>query len=236
MANQPNAADRILSKGKPTMAEQQLPLDGAASRPPRNIPPPTPTEQRRMLVNGTADFHRSFPQEPGDMRTTEELVDDALANGAVRLHTQEELLDRHDADEQDAAAALARGEITHIISTTSDPFAVVVTEVPNSKAAAPGGEGAEPAAVYSIPHQAQIECRPLADGGIEIWQEGQHGHDEESVTIHVAAGNVVMLARLLLFAAGFSGAGIHCDTGRGHIDLLDGDTAAGLRSEHQPRS
>jgi hypothetical protein len=89
-------------------------------------------------------------------------------------------------------------------------------------------------AVYSIPHQAQIECRALSDGGIEIWQEGQHGPDDNT-TIHVAAGNVVMLARILLFAAGFSGAGIHCDTGRGHVDLVDGDTAVSLHSEHPPR-
>jgi hypothetical protein len=99
------------------MSTGQLPLDGGKGS---DRPPPTPTEQRRLLVNGAADFMSKYPPAPGEPQTPEEATDDALASGAVRLRTQEELLDRHDADEQDAAAALARGEITHIISTGPD--------------------------------------------------------------------------------------------------------------------
>lgn len=174
----------------------QLPLDRGASR-----PPPTPTEQRRLLVNGAAEFNRNHPPRPGEPQTAEEAVDDALAKGVVRLHTQVALLDRHDAIEADAAAAPARG-------------------------------GVEP--VYSIQHQAQIECRALVDGGVEITQAGQHGPDEDA-TIHVAAGNVVRLARLLLLAAGFRDPGVISDTGRGCVDLIDGDTAASHNSEFPSR-
>lgn len=212
--------------------EQQLPLAGGASRspsPPAEIQPPTPTEQRRMLINGVADFNRSFPPGPGEPQTAEEAVDEALAKGVVRLETQEALLDRYDAAEQDVAAALARGEITHIIS--AGPDGIKVTVVPQH-------DGVEPArpgnAVYSIQHQAQIECRALVDGGVEITQAGQHGPDEDA-TIHVAAGNVVRLARLLLLAAGFRDPGVISDTGRGCVDLIDGDTAAGHNSEFPSR-
>lgn len=216
------------------MATGQLPLDGGKGS---DRPPPTPSEQRQLLVNAGAAFNAGFKKDhtptPQELRTAAEQVDDALASGAVRLRTQEQLLDQHDADEQDAAAAMARGDITQIISATTDGGALVVTVTD-----VPRPEGAEPAqlddAVYAIPHQAQIECRALADGGIEIWQEGQHGADDE-VTIHVAEGNVVMLARLLLLAAGFRNPGVISDTGRGCVDLIDGDTAANHNSEFPSR-
>lgn len=212
------------------MATGQLPLDGGNGS---DRPPPTPTEQRRMLVNGAADFNAGFKKNhtptPEELGTAAEQVDEALAKGVVRLRTQDGLLDRHDADEQDAAAALARGAMTHIVSTGPDGLKVTVV---------PPRDGVEPvkpdAAVYAIPHQAQIECRALVDGGVEIWQEGQHGVDDD-VTIHVAAGNIVMLARLLLLAAGFRNPGVISDTGRGCVDLIDGDTAANHDSEISSR-
>jgi len=78
---------------------------------------------------------------------------------------------------------------------------------------------------YEIPHQAKIECRALADGGVEIWQEGQHGPDEASI-IHVAGGNVVQLARLLLYAAGFQTIGIFTHEKGGCVDVEDGHLAS----------
>jgi hypothetical protein len=78
---------------------------------------------------------------------------------------------------------------------------------------------------WQIPHQAAIECRPVADGGVDIWQEGQHGRDED-VIIHVAAGNVVHLARLMLYAAGFRSIGIYTHEGGGNVDVEDGHLAS----------
>lgn len=78
---------------------------------------------------------------------------------------------------------------------------------------------------WHIPHQARIECRALTDGGVEVWQEGQNGSSEE-VTIHVAAANVVMLARHLLYAAGFKSIGIYTHERGGNVDIEDGHLAS----------
>lgn len=84
---------------------------------------------------------------------------------------------------------------------------------------------------FTIPRQAQIECRALVDGGVEIWQEGQHGTDEDA-TIHVAAVNAVMLARQLLAAAGFAPIGIYTRIKGGNIDIDDGDLPANVYSDN----
>jgi len=78
---------------------------------------------------------------------------------------------------------------------------------------------------WHIPSQARIECRALTDGGVELWQEGQHGSDEE-VIIHVAAANVVMLARHMLYAAGFQNIGIYTHEDDGNVDVDDGHLAS----------
>jgi hypothetical protein len=62
-------------------------------------------------------------------------------------------------------------------------------------------------------------------GGVDIWQEGQHGRDDD-VIIHVAAGNVVHLARLMLYAAGFRSIGIYTYEEGGNVDVEDGHLAS----------
>lgn len=168
------------------MGTEQLPLDGAASRPPpkpaRDIRPPTPTEQRRLLVNGTADLHRSFPPAPGDTRTAEELVDDALAKGVVQLHTQEALLDQHDAAEQDAAAALANGTATLDLGAGS------------------GGRFRRRDMVL-CPAQDQIEVAFDEHGDLTMTQRSSVGESEDQ-TILVARGNIEAFIDLLTDALG----------------------------------
>lgn len=79
---------------------------------------------------------------------------------------------------------------------------------------------------WAIPRQHAIECRALAGGDVEIWQEGQHGDDDASI-VRVAAGNVVMLARHLLYAAGFKSITIATHVpGEGMEDVEDGSLAA----------
>jgi hypothetical protein len=78
---------------------------------------------------------------------------------------------------------------------------------------------------WCIPRQARIECSmTTTDGELEIWQEGQHGPEEDS-RIHVARGSAVRLARNILYAAGFKSIGIYAYVkGGGCVDLDDGDT------------
>lgn len=79
---------------------------------------------------------------------------------------------------------------------------------------------------WAIPRQYAIECRALPGGDVEIWQEGQHGDDDAHI-IHVAAGNAVMLARHLLYAAGFKSITIATYVpGEGMEDVEDGSLAA----------
>lgn len=89
----------------------------------------------------------------------------------------------------------------------------------------PATEEADLQLYFHIPRQAGIECRALVGGGVEIWQEGQHGDAEDSI-IHVAAGNVVQLARHLLYAAGFHTIGIYTHEKGGNVDVEDGHLAS----------
>lgn len=181
--------------------EPQLPLDGKTGRTPpppkpsRDIAPPTPTEQRRMLVNGAADFNKNHPPGPGEPQTGEEQVDEALARGVVRLQTQDALLDQHEMDEAEAAAALARGEITHIITTTSDPFDVQVTEVPRAAGVHPYRD------MVLCPAQDQIAVTFNDDGDLTITQRSALGESEDQA-IQVAAANIGSFIDLLTDALG----------------------------------
>jgi hypothetical protein len=47
--------------------------------------PPTPTEQRHMLIEGCKDFDKRYPSGPSDGHSVEEAVDNAIANGVVSL-------------------------------------------------------------------------------------------------------------------------------------------------------
>jgi hypothetical protein len=144
--------------------------------------PPTPTEQRHMLIEGCKDFDKRYPPGPADVKAAEEAVDNAIAKGVVKLAPEED---------------------------------------PNMQQ------------YWHIPHQAGIECRALTNGGVEIWQEGQHGANED-VIIHVAAGNVVMLARHLLYAAGFRSIGIYTYEKGGNVDVEDGHLASNFYDDDKP--
>jgi hypothetical protein len=135
--------------------------------------PPTPTEQRHMLIAAATDFNKRYPPGPSETGTAEEQVDEAIAKGVVKL--------------------------------------------------APGDPDLE--VYWQIPRQAAIECRALVGGGVEIWQEGQHGGGDD-VIIHVAAANVVNLARLMLYAAGFKNIGIYTHERGGNVDIDDGHLAS----------
>jgi hypothetical protein len=96
---------------------------------------------------------------------------------------------------------------------------------------APDNQDEEKDFRWAIPHQARIECAMTTDGEIEIWQEGQHGSDDAD-RIHVARGNAVALARIILWAAGFKSIGIFAYVkGGGCVDLEDGDTPDCVRPE-----
>jgi hypothetical protein len=86
--------------------------------------------------------------------------------------------------------------------------------------------------VWSIPSQIAIDCAAVADGGVEITQDGQHGPDE-AATIHVAAGNVVRLARSILYAAGFNSIGIYTHERAGNVDIEDGQLASNFQDGRQ---
>lgn len=81
---------------------------------------------------------------------------------------------------------------------------------------------------WCIPRQAAIECRPLKDGGVEIWQEGSPGSKGE-VKVYVAAANVVILARQLLWAAGFKSIGIYTYERGACVDVEDGHLASNFK-------
>lgn len=89
---------------------------------------------------------------------------------------------------------------------------------------ATGGDEDGKDVCWTIPHQARIECSLTPNGDVQIWQEGQHGLDDDD-RIHVAPRNAVALARCILFAAGFKSIGIYAYVaGGGCVDLEDGDT------------
>ncbi len=73
---------------------------------------------------------------------------------------------------------------------------------------------------WTIPSQAATECRATESGSVDIWQEGR-----DDAVISVAAGNAVMLARHILYAAGFRSVGIYTHTPKGNVDIEDGDLA-----------
>lgn len=79
---------------------------------------------------------------------------------------------------------------------------------------------------WGIDRQYAIEVSALKLGGVEIKQEGQHGHAEEEAIIHIARGNEVRVARLLLWAAGFPNVHIYTHAKGGNYDLHDGSEAA----------
>src|SRR5882724_13323332 len=47
--------------------------------------PPTPTEQRHMLIASCKDFDRKYPPGPSEVATAEEAVDNAIAAGKVSI-------------------------------------------------------------------------------------------------------------------------------------------------------
>jgi hypothetical protein len=46
---------------------------------------PTPTEQRHMLLEGCKDFDKLYPPGPSEVATSEEAVDNAIADGKIKL-------------------------------------------------------------------------------------------------------------------------------------------------------
>jgi hypothetical protein len=50
--------------------------------------PPTPTEHRHMLIEGCKDFDKKFPPGPSEVRTAEEAVDNAIAEGKISAVVQ----------------------------------------------------------------------------------------------------------------------------------------------------
>jgi hypothetical protein len=113
-----------------------------------------------------------------------------------------------------------------VVASSTARVADVIAEVDNATGGDPDGY-----TFWPIPRQATIECREQPDGGVEIWQEGQHGGADDTI-IHVAAGNSVMLARHILYAAGFRTVGIYThEKGEGNIDLENGDLASNFYDE-----
>ena len=54
--------------------------------------PPTPTEQRHMLIEGAKHFNRLYPPGPSEVADAEEAVDNAIATGVVKLAPEHEKL------------------------------------------------------------------------------------------------------------------------------------------------
>jgi hypothetical protein len=50
--------------------------------------PPTPTEQRHMLIEGCKDFDKKYPPGPSDVQSAVEAVDNAIAKGVVNTTVQ----------------------------------------------------------------------------------------------------------------------------------------------------
>jgi hypothetical protein len=98
-----------------------------------------------------------------------------------------------------------------------------------SPSAAPDAPGVDAEHYWSIPRQYAIECRTKPDGAVEIWQEGQHA--DQDVSILVAAGNIVQLARHLLYAAGFRTIGIYTHEKGGNVDVEDGHLASNFYND-----
>jgi hypothetical protein len=48
-----------------------------------NFTPPTPTEHRQMLIDAAEDFDKKYPPGPSEVRTAEEAVDNAIAEGKI---------------------------------------------------------------------------------------------------------------------------------------------------------
>jgi hypothetical protein len=138
--------------------------------------PPTPTEQRQMLIEGCKDFDKKYPPGPSEVGSAAAAVDNAIAKGVVKLAPED------------------------------DPDMI---------------------SYWPIPRQAAIECRTVVNGDVEVWQEGEHGlHGAaDAVTVHVAAGNVVRLARSILYAAGFRTVSIYTHEKGGNVDIEDGQLA-----------
>lgn len=172
--------------------------------------PPTPTERRKMLVNGAADFMAKYPQ-PGD-GTPEEAVDEAIAKGRVSLGLGDQV----------AASTLPVSNVLDLAQSA--------TEKPKRDFSL------ETNGCWRIPRQAQIECSLTADlQTVEIEQEGQHGGpDDDGGRIHVNRGNAVQLAKHILWAAGFQNVGIYTMTPAGNVDLEDGDIAEQIDYDEQP--
>ena len=82
---------------------------------------------------------------------------------------------------------------------------------------------------WSVPAQTAIECRARENGSVELWQ-GTNEADAGDV-ICIAAGNAVMLARHILYAAGFVAVGIYTHTRSGNVDIADGDLAGSFYDE-----
>jgi hypothetical protein len=138
--------------------------------------PPTPTEQRHMLIKGCEDFDEKYQPGPSEVGSAAAAVDNAIAKGVVKLAPED------------------------------DPDMI---------------------SYWPIPRQAAIECRAVVNGDVEVWQEGVHGlhGTADAVTVHVAAGNVVRLARSILYAAGFRTVSIYTHEKGGNVDIEDGQLA-----------
>jgi hypothetical protein len=83
----PNRSDReiarIVGADHKTVGSRRAKL-GIAS--PLGNSPPTPTEQRHMLIEGAKDFNKLYPPGPSEIdATAEEAVDNAIAKSVVRL-------------------------------------------------------------------------------------------------------------------------------------------------------
>jgi hypothetical protein len=55
--------------------------------------PPTPTEQRHMLIGGCKDFDARYPPGPSEVATAEEAVDNAIADGKISAGADDEIVD-----------------------------------------------------------------------------------------------------------------------------------------------
>jgi hypothetical protein len=166
-----------------------------------NFTPPTPTEHRQMLINAGEAFDAKYPPGPSEVRAAEEAVDNAIAEGKIGYANAGR---GGVGDEVAARPCVNVREIVSKLAPEDDPNMQMY---------------------WHIPHQAAIECRALVNGGVEVWQEGQNG-DDEAVIIHVAAGNVVQLARHMLYAAGFKNIGIYTHERAGNVDVEDGHLAS----------
>jgi hypothetical protein len=189
---------------------------------------PSSTQMRKMLIAGVEDFDSKFPQDTTE--TAEELVDRAIAEGQVSTKPGTGGEDRHETSQ----SVTKRHGVTPPM--TIDPS----SHAGHMLGLAGDGDEDDEAEVdretyWPIPSQAAIECRQAENGAVEIWQEGQHS-PEEDVTIHIAAGNAVMLARHILYAAGFPNVSMYIHVrGEGNVDLNNGDLAETFKDANKPK-